>query len=46
MKNGGHGLGPIKDREAKGIGESVPTPEEAKEMTLRFFDKYLKAKDK
>jgi len=42
MKNGGHGLGPIKDHESKGIGDPVPTPEEAKEMTLRFLDKHLK----
>jgi acetyl esterase/lipase len=46
MKNGGHGLGAIKEREAKGIGVPVPTPEEAKEMTLRFFDKYLKINGK
>jgi acetyl esterase/lipase len=42
MKNGGHGLGPIKDHKAKGIGDPAPSPEEAKAMTLRFLDKHLK----
>jgi dipeptidyl aminopeptidase/acylaminoacyl peptidase len=46
MKNGGHGLGPIKDHAAKGIGDPLPSPEEAKAMTLRFLDKYLKADSK
>jgi len=46
QKNGGHGLGAIKDNVAKGIPDPVPSPEEVKAMTLAFFDKYLKTSAK